>query len=128
MTKVAVVHERQGDGSWKAVGVLGSKTDGVDGQFLPDEPGWNRWLENLPRVANPPYRDGLGFDPARGTWDDWIAWVVDRLTNGHTTWLTLIVEPEPTLVANFERYVLDRNGRAGVSAIGPGARNEEAIS
>ena len=90
MTRVAVVHERQADGAWKAVGVLGSKPDGVDGQFLPDEPGWNGWLENLPQVAIPPYRDGRGFDPARGTWDDWIAWAVDHLTKGHTTWLTLI--------------------------------------
>ena len=106
VTKVAVIHERQADGAWKAVGVLRSKPDGVDGQFLHDEPGWNHWLENLPRVANPPFRDGRGINPARGTWHDWIEWAVYHLTNGHTTWLVLIVEPEPTLGANFERFVL----------------------
>ena len=121
MSRVAVVHERQADGAWKAVGVLGSTPDGVEGQFLPDEPDWDRWLTNLPRVANPPYRDGVGFSVERGTWDDWIVWAANAFTNGHVTWITLLDEPEPTLVANFERYVLGRTGAessSGSSAIG----------
>ena len=106
MSRLAIVHERTPTGGWRPVGVLLGTPARLDMRFLPGLPDWQAWGANIAENSVPPFRDGLGFDPARGTWEDWIPWAVRSFTNGHDTWLTMIEEPEPTIGENYERYVL----------------------
>lgn len=106
MAKLAIVHNRQPDSSWKPVGVVLGTRARLDFKFLPGQDGWQRWSESLAENAQPPYLDGTGQDPARGTWEDWIPWAVGAFSNGHDAWLTYIDDPEATVQANYERYVL----------------------
>lgn len=88
------------------MGVVLGTSNRLDFRFLPGMPGWQRWAENITENANPPFLDGTGHDPARGTWEDWIPWAVGAFSNGHDTWVTMIEDPEPTVLANYEKYVL----------------------
>lgn len=107
MSKLAIVHERTSTGDWRPVGVLLGTPKRLDMRFLKGLSGWETWGQNIAASATPPYRDGTGTtSPDRGTWEDWIDWACDNLGKGSDTWLTLIEHPEPSVEANFNRYVL----------------------
>lgn len=106
MARLAIVHSRTAQGNWRPVGVVLGTPARLDFQFLPGQTGWQRWAEQAMTSASPPFKDGTGVNPERGTWEDWIPWAVDAFTNGHDAWLTLITEPEPLLEGNYRKYVL----------------------
>lgn len=106
MARLLIVHNRTPAGGWQPVGVVLGTPARLDFRFLPGQAQWQRWAENVMVNATPPYKDGTGLDPTRGTWEDWITWAVSAFSNGHDAWMTEITEPEPTLDANYQQYVL----------------------
>lgn len=106
MSRLAIIHERTPGGEWAPVGVVLGTRQRLDYRFLPDQSGWIGWAENAMVNSAPPYKDGTGLSPARGTWEDWVVWAVGAFSNGHDAWLTLVETPEPTVEANYEKYVL----------------------
>jgi len=103
MSRAMVCFERQPDASWKPVAVFLATADRLEGQTLPGDPDREAWLQHLLLHAVPPRTpDGS----ARGTWEDWIGWALDRFANGHTTWTAETV-PTETVEGLYQREVVE---------------------
>jgi hypothetical protein len=111
MARALVYHERQGV-DWRAVGVFLGTTRRLDSKMLPGDARRDAWAASLPVNTKPPFVDGIGLSPERGTWEDWIGWALGALSNGHDTWMTE-VEPEPTVDALYRREVLGAPATVG---------------
>lgn len=103
MARAIVWHHRQGDGSWKPVGVFLGTRHRLDGRVLPGDSDRSKWFESILGDAQRPQREP--YDPTRGTWEDWIGWALSNHTNGHDS-MMVEVEPETTAEATYQRYVL----------------------
>ncbi len=105
MAKALLVHERIPGGRWQPVGVFLGTTNRLDYRMLPGSSGRDMWARMTVANASPPLKGDVWETEERGTWEDWVVWASDALTNGHDMWCT-VVEPEGSLDATFERYVL----------------------
>lgn len=115
MARAAIQWRRRGDGNWGAVGVwLGTRTS-LMSRFLPDAQ-----LQDFVRRNHVHARPPTGSGGVRGTWEDWIEYALDALSNGHDLMVSE-VEPEPTVDRLYAREVLGLAGAAldGVRLAGP---------
>lgn len=100
MSRVAVQLLRDENAKWKPVGVWFSTPQALQSRLLPGV-----GLEDFfRRVHEGAYRPTLD-DGTQGTWDDWIDYAMDALSNGHDLH---IVEVDPVLTVDiaYATYVL----------------------
>jgi hypothetical protein len=100
MSRAAVQLQRKADGDWRPVGVwLGTRTN-LQSRFLP-----GMGLDDFARRVHQHSRPPLVAPDVRGTWEDWIEWALEGLSNGHDLHI-VGVEPELTVDELYARDVL----------------------
>lgn len=109
MARGAVQSLRQSDRSWKAVGVWHGTPVALAARFLPGV--LVPFVTTVLEQARPPIPDGKRV---RGTWEDWIGYALDALSNGQDLWIEEVPpdQMEPTADLLFARHVLGLTGAA----------------
>jgi hypothetical protein len=107
VTRSAIQWKRDADGDFTAVGVWYATTYCLQSRVLP---GWRmeNWFRNIHEMARPPCLDD---GETRGSWEDFIGYALDALSNGHDLMVSE-VEPEETLDRTYARWVLGLSGPA----------------
>jgi hypothetical protein len=107
MSRVAILWLRNADQDWDPVGVWYATKCSLQSRVLPgrDMEGFFRRIHD---TARPPCLDD-GETP--GTWEDFIGYALDTLSNGHDLMVSE-VEPEGTLDATYAKWVLGLTGDA----------------
>jgi hypothetical protein len=101
MARAMVTFLRQPDASWRAVGVwLGTRT-ALTSRFDPAAQ-LHDWAKRIHDYARPP---SLTPGGPPGTWEDWIEYGLDALSNGHDL-MEVEVPPELTADELYAREVL----------------------
>lgn len=103
MARALAWQHRQGDGSWKPVGVFLGTRHRLDGKVLPGDGDRAKWFASIIDDAQRPQL--VPYAPTRGTWEDWIGWALSAHSNGHDA-MMVEVEPELTVQQLYEREVL----------------------
>lgn len=103
MSRAAVHLERNGRGGWDRVGVWLGTTTTLQSRFLPGR-DMEEYVRSIHEQARPPLVDTPSGE-RRGTWEDWVDWALDGLSNGHTT-MVVGVPPELTVDELYAREVL----------------------
>lgn len=103
MSKAAVQYRRDQHGKWQPVGVWFATPKALQSRFVP---GYlDAWVRGIHQDAAPPMLDD---ERTRGTWEDWIWYALDALSNGHDLHIAE-VEPELTVDETYAKYVLGLN-------------------
>lgn len=103
---MAVQLKREG-ADFTPVGVWFATPQMLQSRFLPGK-NMERWARAIHESARPPLLDD---EQTLGTWEDWVEYALDALSNGHDLWV-IEVEPEATLDLSYARYVLELTGDA----------------
>lgn len=98
--RALVVEVNQG-GSWVKRAVILASRKGVQARPLPGDRDLSAFLRTALKLAVRPSRP----DGTPGSWEDWIGWALEALSNGHDHWL-VEVKPELTLKRLYQREVL----------------------
>lgn len=110
MARALVWMSRTGTGDWRPVGVFLATPRRLDARALPGDVTRTQRFQTILADAQRPQREP--YNPARGTWEDWIGWALDQLSNGHTT-MMVEVEPERSADALYRREVLGADPSVG---------------
>ncbi len=105
MSRVAIQWKRQPDGDFKAIGVWFATPKSLQSRVLPGV-GMEGFFRSIHTYASPPLVNN-GTTP--GTWEDFIEYALDALSNGHDLHVTE-VDPELTLDLTYAKYVLELEG------------------
>jgi len=107
MSRVAIQWVRAPDGDWDPIGVwYGTKTS-LQSRVLPGK-GMEGFFKRIHDTASPPFLDN---GETRGTWEDFVGYALDALSNGHDLMVSE-VPPEPTLDQTYAKWVLGLEGDA----------------
>jgi hypothetical protein len=103
LPRAMLLFERQSDASWLPATVILATPKRLQGKCLPGSPDRDARLARILTDALPPRINDQ--TEARGTYEDWIAWAVDHLSNGHTTWAVEVL-PTDKVEALYRREVV----------------------
>jgi hypothetical protein len=107
MSRVAIQWKRQEDGDFKAIGVWFATKVSLQSRVLPGQ-RMDAWFSTIHQMASPPLIEN---GTVRGTWEDFIEYALDALSNGHDLMVSE-VEPESTLDLTYAKWVLGLEGDA----------------
>ncbi len=105
MSRVAIQWKRQPDGDFKAIGVWFGTKVSLQSRVLPGV-GMEGFFSSIHSMASPPL---INNGTEQGTWEDFIEYALDALSNGHDLMVTE-VEPESTLDLTYGKWVLELEG------------------
>jgi hypothetical protein len=106
MSRAAIQWKRAADGDWDPVGVWFATSKGLQSRVLPGQ-GYDGFFKRIHQTARPPVLD----DGTYGTWEDFIEYALDALSNGHDMMVSE-VKPLLTLDQTYAHYVLGLTGKA----------------
>jgi hypothetical protein len=101
MSRVAIQWVRNADGAWDPIGVWFGTKCSLQSRVLPGR-GMEGFFKRTHDTAGPP---NLDDGETRGTWEDFIGYALDALSNGHDLMVSE-VPPEATVDATYARWVL----------------------
>jgi hypothetical protein len=109
MSRAALQYLRQGTGTWKPVGVWQGTKIALAARFLPGV--LTTMVQTIIENAKPPIPEG---ETVRGTWEDWIGYSLDALSNGQDLWIEEVpaANMQPTIDLLYASLVLGLSGDA----------------
>lgn len=106
MSRAAIQWLRNSEGDWDPVGVWFATPKGLTSRYLPGK-GMDGFFRRTHENASPPVLD----DGSIGTWEDFIEYALDALSNGHDLMVSEI-RPSTTLDLTYAKEVLGLKGAA----------------